>query len=66
MSEADIWWGEQLELRQRIRRVCRENPAFAQVKPKKGTFMFSPAHRLLFCRNAKVINCLNMMVISFT
>ena len=52
------WMSRQTELQANIKKVCEEYGKSLRRDVPLRQFMYDPKHKLLFCRNAKVNNCI--------
>jgi len=50
----DNWKVEQSRRKERIRQVCKSNPHISMFRVSRTWLLYDPAHKLLFCGNAKV------------
>ena len=55
--EFQSWMSRQSELKEDIKKVCKEYGKSLRRDVPLKQFMYDPEHKLLFCRNAKVNNC---------
>lgn len=54
-KEFQAWWARQQEMKENIRKVCEKFGHSLNVQVPLGQFMYDSNHKLLFCRNAKVV-----------
>ena len=55
LEEYEGWLRKQIILRQNIQDTCSKYNIESEVKLKFGSFIYDPVHKLMFCRNAKVV-----------
>ena len=55
LVEYQRWLKAQHMLKERIQQNCADLGGSARVPTQAGHFLFDSAHKLLFCRNAKVM-----------
>ena len=55
-KEYEDWLEKQSILHQNIQDTCSKYNIESEVKLKFGSFIYDPVHKLMFCRNAKVVH----------
>ena len=54
--EFESWMFQQMDIKENVRKVCDKYGKSVSRTVPKHQFMYDSKHKLLFCRNAKVIN----------